>query len=71
MSDFIPPSEADTLISMKIRFVVRQQQEGKTFIAIEDVLTKIKQDSLIIILTMNTIKSQMQFFSRLREKIKD
>ena len=70
MSDFIPPSEADTLISMKIRFVVRQQQEGKTFIAIEDVLTKIKQDSLIIILTMNTIKSQMQFFSRLREKIK-
>jgi hypothetical protein len=71
MSDYTSPSEIDTFISEKIRLVVRQQQEGKTFIAIEDVLMKIKQDSLIIILTMNTIKSQMQFFSRLREKVRN
>ena len=71
MSDYASPSDIDTSISNKIRLVVRNQQEGKTFIAIEDVMMKIKQDSLIIILTMNTIKSQMQFFSRLKEKVRN
>ena len=71
MSEFIPSSNIHDIISQKIRLVVRQQQEGKTFIAIKDIERKIRDDSLIIIFTMNTIKSQMQFFERLANCVKD
>ena len=45
--------------------IIRKPQEGKTFVCIENI--KINKDELHLVVTMNTIKSNLQFFSRLKD----
>lgn len=46
--------------------IIRKPQEGKTFICLENIKKNINDVHLVI--TMNTIKSNLQFFSRLKNK---
>ncbi len=52
----------------KIKLIIRRPQEGKTFIMIDDIV-KTKKNNLDIIFTMNTIKANMQLYSRLAGEI--
>ena len=53
-------------ILTKLKVIIRKPQEGKTFICIEDITKSF--NSLNIIFTMNTIKSNNQFLSRIINK---
>ena len=60
MSDTLPDLEEKFLYA-----IIRKPQEGKTFICIENI--KQSDDRVHIIITMNTIKSNEQFYNRLSE----
>ena len=51
-----------------MKLIIRRPQEGKTFILIEDIVNR-NDDTLHIIFTMNTIKSNQQLFGRLSQRI--
>jgi hypothetical protein len=52
----------------KFSLVIRNVQDGKTFICIKSIISD-KTNCIHIVVTMNTISSSMQFMSRIREKI--
>ena len=54
--------------NIKIKLIIRRPQEGKTFILIEDIVNR-HDDTLHIIFTMNTIKSNQQLFGRLSQRM--
>jgi hypothetical protein len=47
--------------------IIRKPQEGKTFICIENI--NLTPNTIHLIITMNTLKSNRQFFSRAKEKV--
>ena len=49
--------------------IIRKPQEGKTFVCLENIKTN--GGSYHLIITMNTIKSNLQFFQRAKEKFGD
>ena len=54
-------------IDGKLRCIIRKPQSGKTFICIKDIETATLD--LHMVMTMNTIKSNKQFFGRIYEKL--
>ena len=46
--------------------IIRKPQEGKTFICLENI--RRTQNEIHLIITMNTIKSNLQFFSRAKKQ---
>jgi hypothetical protein len=54
----------ETEIENPLYAIIRKPQEGKTFICIENL--KLHNDYIHIIVTMNTIKSNNQFFNRVK-----
>ena len=46
--------------------IIRKPQEGKTFICLKNIENQ--RDSVHLIITMNTIKSNLQFFERANER---
>lgn len=62
MSEYLRTEE----IEKYLYAIIRKPQEGKTFICLENINQS--QDNLNIIVTMNTIKSNNQFFERANQK---
>lgn len=67
MSDYLSPED----IESKLSLVVRKPQEGKTFICITNIKSDINsgKNNIHIVMTMNTISSSQQFFSRMENEI--
>lgn len=61
MSEYMDGSDFKYLCA-----IIRKPQEGKTFICLENI--RLNSDSYHLIVTMNTIKSNLQFFERARNK---
>ena len=64
MSDYLCSEEVENKLSV----VILQVQEGKTSVCIR-YITESSDNTVHIVLTMNTLKSGMQFFKRLTEEI--
>ena len=58
---------SDSMSEFKYLYaIIRKPQQGKTFVCIENI--KINSNDIHLVITMNTIKSNLQFFSRIKEK---
>ena len=60
---------SDVMNEKYLYAIIRKPQEGKTFICLENI--KRSPNEIHLIITMNTIKSNLQFFSRAKEQFED
>ena len=66
MSTVLSKSFQDDVSMKHLYAIIRKPQEGKTFICLENICRNL--DCFHLIITMNTIKSNLQFFERARAK---